>query len=162
MTVRPLPPNTDPTLRRLNALVGEWDMLAFLDGLPTARARAVFEPLAGGAFLIQSVDAAPSDFEVPQNWVQNSPFPIVTIIGFDQRTETFFYNYADARGVCRVYRMSLTDGTWELWGQAGTHFHQRFTGTFGNHGNTITGRWERSRDGSAWELDFDQTYTKIS
>jgi hypothetical protein len=26
--------------------------------------------------------------------------------------------------------------------------------------NTIVARWEKSRDGSSWELDFELTYTK--
>jgi hypothetical protein len=162
MTIRPLPPATDPMLRRLNALVGEWDMLASVDGRPTARARAVFEPWEGGAFLIHRVDAAPSDFEIPQIWVENSPFPITTIIAFDQPTQTFSYNYADARGVHRIYQMSMTDSTWSFWGQAGPEWYQRFTGTFSADGRTITGRIEQSTDRSTWELDFDQTYTKIS
>lgn len=162
MTIRPLPPAADPMLRRLDALVGEWDMLASLDGRPTARARAVFEPMEGGAFLIQHVDSVPADFEIPQIWVQNSPFPITAIIGLDQRTETFSYLYADARGVHRVHRMSLTGNTWSIWGQVAAQWYQRFVGTFGNNGNIITGSWQRSSDGSTWELDFDQTYTKIT
>lgn len=39
-------------------------------------------------------------------------------------------------------------------------FSQRFTGTFGEDGSALTGFWEKSGDGEAWEHDFDLTYTK--
>ena len=61
---------------------------------------------------------------------------VTTIIGLDDFTERFCYVYSDARGVSRVYEMSFDDG------------------------NTIVARWEKSRDGSSWELDFELTYTK--
>ncbi|TMK78683.1 MAG: hypothetical protein E6G45_05835 [Actinobacteria bacterium] len=69
--------------------------------------------------------------------------------------------YADARGVSRVYEMSLSDGVWEIWRDA-PGFCQRFTGTFSDDGRAIAGYWDRSRDGSSWERDFDLTYTKVS
>jgi hypothetical protein len=69
--------------------------------------------------------------------------------------------YADARGVCRVYQMSLGDGVWKIWGQSGPEFFQRFTGNFSGDGSIITAYWEKSRDGSTWEYDFDVEYTKV-
>jgi hypothetical protein len=39
-------------------------------------------------------------------------------------------------------------------------FHQRYVGRFGEDGRTIQGRWERSDDGSAWELDFHLDYVR--
>jgi hypothetical protein len=60
-----------------------------------------------------------------------------------------------------VYEMSLRDGVWKLWRDS-PGFSQRFTGTFGDDGNTITGFWEKSGDGEAWEHDFDLAYTKQS
>ncbi len=61
----------------------------------------------------------------------------------------------------RVYERSLRDGVWKLWRDS-PGFSQRFTGTFGDDGNTITGFWEKSGDGEAWEHDFDLAYTKQS
>lgn len=55
--------------------------------------------------------------------------------------------YADARGVFRVYQMSLGDHVWKMWREA-QGFFQRFTATFSDDDNTITGYWEGSRDGS--------------
>ncbi len=148
-------------LRRLDALVGEWELQASVGDQPMGRARTVFEWLEGGAFLIQRADAEPSEPPPPPEWVANSPFPLATITGLDDSTERFSMLYADARGVSRVYEMSLSDGVWEIWRDA-PGFCQRFTGTFSDDGRAIAGYWDRSRDGSSWERDFDLTYTKVS
>jgi hypothetical protein len=36
-----------------------------------------------------------------------------------------------------------------------------FTGTFGDDGDSIAGRWEKSPDGSNWETDFEVTYARV-
>jgi hypothetical protein len=40
-------------------------------------------------------------------------------------------------------------------------FSQRFTGTFSDGGDTITGRGQTSRDGASWDDDLALTYRKI-
>ena len=134
---------------------------SIIAGQPTARGTTTFTWLERGAFLVQHADADPPLPTAPPEWLTNSPFPLVTIIALDDASGTFCYAYADARGVRRVYQMRLSDGVWEIWGQAGPEFYQRFRGTFSQDGNTITSRWERSRDGSTWERDFDGTYAKV-
>jgi hypothetical protein len=61
--------------------------------------------------------------------------------------------------------MTFQDGVWTLLRGAPDftplNFWQRFTGTFSADGDTIDGRWETSKDGSAWELDFGLTYRRI-
>jgi hypothetical protein len=146
---------------KLQPLVGRWMMEATVQGQVTARARCEFDWLDDGAFLIQRVEAEPPPPDIPREWVDNAPFPIVTVIGLDDHSGRFFYNYSDGRGVRRVYEMSLDDRVWRLWGQAKADFFQRFAGTFAPDGNTISGRWERSVDGSAWELDFEGAYTRV-
>jgi hypothetical protein len=153
-------PTRHPALKRLDALVGEWELASSVRGQPMGRGRTAFEWLEGDAFLIQHADAEPSD-DAPTEWVVNSPMPLTTIIGLDDSTERFCMLYADARAVFRVYQMSLSDGVWRAWRDA-PGFFQRFTGTFSDDGKTITGRWEISRDGSSWEYDFDLTYTKVT
>jgi hypothetical protein len=59
-----------------------------------------------------------------------------------------------------VYEMSLRDNVWKLWRDS-PGFSQRLTGTFSEDGKTITGRWEKSSDGSNREHDFDLTYAKV-
>jgi hypothetical protein len=60
------------------------------------------------------------------------------ITGADDHTETFSMLYADARGVCRVYQMSLDGAAWKIWGQAGPGFFQRFEGSFSDDATRIT------------------------
>ena len=50
--------------------------------------------------------------------------------------------------------MSIGNGEWKLW-REGEPFSQRFTGTFSDDGNTITGRWEIAEDGTNYTTDFD-------
>jgi hypothetical protein len=149
-----------PVLSRLEPLVGEWELEASIDGQPTVRGTTRFEWLEGGAFLVQHADAAPTP-GAPPEWTENSPFPLTTVFGLDDASGLFTMLYTDARGVCRVYPMSLDDGVWTIWGQAGPGFFQRFTASFSDDGRRITGRWERSGDGESWELDFDMEYTKV-
>jgi hypothetical protein len=56
--------------------------------------------------------------------------------------------------------MTLEDGEWKIWGRSGEDFFQRFSANLSDDGNTITGRWEKSSEGSEWETDFDLTYTR--
>ena len=57
--------------------------------------------------------------------------------------------------------MGLRDGEWTLR-RDGEPFAQRFTGTFSEDGDTITGRWELAQDGGVWEPDFDVTYARVA
>ncbi len=154
------PITRNAALRRLDALVGDWEMQASIGGQPLGHGRASFEWLEGGAFLVRHEDAKPVE-SLPAEMAAASPFPISAIIGLDEATEEFTMLYSDARGVSRVVQMSLSTGVWKMWRER-PGFFQRFMGTFSHDGNTITGYWEKSGDGSNWEHDFDLTYTKVS
>ena len=39
--------------------------------------------------------------------------------------------------------------------------HLRFTARFEDGGQKIVGRWEKAVDGTAFETDFDLTYTRL-
>jgi hypothetical protein len=84
----------------------------------------------------------------------------VSIIGCDAANGTYFQLYSDVRGVCRVYEMSIGNGEWRLW-REGEPFSQRFTATFSDDGNRITGRWEIAEDGTNYTTDFDLTYRRV-
>lgn len=146
ITFQPLKSNA--ALKRLEILVGEWETAVSVGGNLLGRGRVEFAWLEGGAFLIQHSE------------VEQAGVPIATtIIGPDDSAETWSMLYFDSRGVSRVYQMSLSDGVWKLWRQA-PGFSQQFIGTISSDGKVITGRWEKSGDGSNWEYDFDLTYTK--
>jgi hypothetical protein len=65
----------------------------------------------------------------PPEWIESSPFPVVSIIGRDDAADELTMLYADGRGVRRVCRWSLDGDTWRMWRDA-PGFNQRFTGTF--------------------------------
>ena len=140
------PPN--PAIQHLQPLVGEWRV-----GLPGATpdemvARASYEWLEGGAFLINRSQAP-------------DPYPSgVVVIGCDDSTGRCTMEYFDSRGVARIYEMSLSDGIWKQWRDA-PGFFQRFTGTFSDDGDTIHATWELSEDGTTWEKDFDLVYQRV-
>ncbi|MEU1198231.1 hypothetical protein ABZ446_18615 [Streptomyces sp. NPDC005813] len=150
-------PTPHGALRRLDVLVGTWDMWA--DGRSVGPVLTAFAWLEGGAFLAQRVDVT-ADSALPGPWEAAAPFPTVSLTGYDDTTDDFATLYADGRGVGRVYRTSLSDGVWTQR-RAAPGFHQRFTATFGDGGDTIAGGWERSKDGELWKPDFDVTYTRV-
>jgi len=143
----------------LGILIGTWEFESRKDGKAMGRGSATFEWIEDGAFVLQHADDLPSP-HAPPEWIANSPMPVTSIIGFDDTTLEHAMLYADARGVLRIYRMSLSDDSWRLW-RAAPGFHQRFIGAIRDHGRTIEGQWESSPDGSAWEPDFDMTYRKV-
>lgn len=137
--MQPFRPN--PALKELDVLVGEWEMDFTLT--PTAQARVTFEWQLGGAVLVENMGANAT-------WT----------IGRDEAVETYCVLYFDARGVSRVYEMSLEGSVWKIWRDS-PGFSQRFMGTLGDDGNSIAARWEKSIDGSSWEHDFDVVYRRI-
>lgn len=128
----------------LNVLLGEWDIDIRHPQLDAVRAHTTFEPL--GAFVVQRTTVEHPDF--PDG---------VSVLG-----ETVMH-YFDERGVARIYEMSLDERTWTLerGPKDASDFGQRFHGDISEEGRTIEGRWEKSDDGSEWELDFPMTLSKV-
>ena len=144
--------NARDALHALEPLVGEWELEAtWPSGVPgPARGKATVGWHSSGRHLIQraTLDLA----EAPDN---------ESIIGCDAANGTYYQLYSDERDVCRVYRMSIDDGEWKL-SREGEPFAQRFTGTFSDDGNTITGRWEIAEDGTNFEPDFEVIFRRKS
>jgi hypothetical protein len=149
-------------LARLGVFVGEWVVTARFPGdqpaPPSAGAggphvRTRFEWALDGQFLLQRT-------EVPLPGAPGS----LTIVSADPETGRYTQHYYDSRGVVRLYAMSLAGGVWTLTRESPDFtpldFRQRFTGTFSDDGNTITGAWEKSRNGAGWEHDFALTYRR--
>jgi hypothetical protein len=135
----------------LDMFVGVWQMTASLPPEADAlQAEATIEWLEGRRFLIQRWHVDHPD--APDG---------IAIIGFDDESATYRQHYFDSRGVARVYEMSFADGVWKLWRDA-PGCSQHFTGSFNESGDTITGAWQMSSDGSTWEHDFDLTYRRAT
>ncbi|HEY8046201.1 MAG TPA: hypothetical protein VIF35_18185 [Streptosporangiaceae bacterium] len=154
--------NRPAALARLDVFVGGWSMEAQFPGDqpspsgaagrgPMARSR--FEWALGGQFLLQHT-------EIP---IPEAPDSLA-IVGANLRTGGYTQHYYDSRGVVRLYVMGFTDGVWTLTRESPDFspldFRQRFTGTFSQDENTITGAWEKCPDGAGWEHDFALTYRR--
>ncbi|MGE5595075.1 MAG: hypothetical protein ACM3S1_03455, partial [Hyphomicrobiales bacterium] len=114
------------------------------------RGTAVFEWMRRERSLLQrtTIDLP----EAPDN---------IAVIGCDAANGTYFQLYSDERGVCRVYQMDIGNGEWRLR-RDGEPFSQRFTASFSNDGNTITGRWELAEDGTNYRTDFDLVFRSVT
>lgn len=145
------PPGPGPEHRRLDAFVGIWktegEIRASASG-PAARFRATdtYEWLPGGFFLVHRFEA-----QMPDGETQG-----IEIIGYDAERKTYPMHSFDSQGNASVMQASVEDGTWIFTGEA-----LRFTGSFQDGGNTITGLWEqRSDDGGQWLPWLDVKLTK--
>ncbi|CRK57917.1 hypothetical protein [Alloactinosynnema sp. L-07] len=146
-------------LRKLDVLIGRWDMEPVVEGRSIGVGWTTFEWADDGAFVRQTADAeTPPEDPV---WRANSPLPTLSIIGLDDSDDAFTVLYADARDVFRVYKMTLADNVWRQW-RAAPSFHQRFTGTISADGTTITAMWEFSEDGESWRKDFDLLFRRTA
>jgi hypothetical protein len=149
-----MPASTDP-LKDLDAFVGEWNVAGAmtLDEPMEISGWTGFEWLVGGGFLVQ------------RSTTEREEFPnTLAVIGPTDDGEGYVMHYFDSRGVSRIYTMSLDGRSWTLERAPSgprSDFWQRWIGEFSEDRNTIKGRWETSDDGSAWELDFHLTYTRI-
>ena len=87
----------------------------------------------------------------------------IAVIGWHADRGTLLQHYFDNRGVARVYAMGFADGVWTLSRDevdlSPLDFRQRWPGTL--DGDTITGAWEISHDGSTWEHDFELRYQRV-
>jgi len=151
----------DQVFEQLGMLVGEWAMESRIDNKTILHGKTTFAWPAGRSFLIQHATADLPPATTPQVWIDNSPFPIVAIISFDAPGQKLYYNYADGRGVHRVYQMSFEGRIWKIWGQAGPGFYQRVENTLNEDGDRINTHIEKSADNKNWETDFHSVYTKL-
>lgn len=141
---------------RLDRFVGGWEMeVAFPGAAPMGGARTTFELMTGGRLLVQR-------WEIP---IPEAPDGLA-VYGYDELQGVLLQHYFDARGVVRVYEMTLENGVWTLERTkedfSPLDFSQRFTGTFSEDETRIEGTWEIAHDHATYERDFDITYRKIS
>jgi len=135
------------SLQGLNALVGDWRTEATHPMYPSTvvHGHSMFEWLQGERFLIVRALSDHPDF--PDS---------ISIIG---DTDGLRMHYFDSRGVHRVYEVNVSAEAWEFSRDA-PGFSQRFTGTFEDGGDTISGLSKLSRDDITWEDDLQITYRR--
>jgi hypothetical protein len=140
-------------LEAFRALVGEWTTEAIHPSLPdtVVPGRTSVQWLEGEQFLILRSRNEHRDF--PDS---------VSIIGATDEEESLTMHYFDSRGVFRVYRVSLEDGVWRIWGDGPSGFSGRFSGSFSDDGDTLSGVHQLSRDGSTWDDDLAITYRRAA
>jgi hypothetical protein len=145
----------DDRMAPLEPLVGEWRLETSLGPPGAVRATARFEWALGGAFLVQH-----SEVDLPE-----APDGL-SVIAPDPEGDGYLQHYFDSRGVVRLYRMTFDGRTWMLLREKADFspldFAQRYTGTLGEDGRTISGRWEIRHPGQDWTTDFDLSYVRES
>ncbi len=154
--------NRADALARLDVFIGDWVLEASFPGDWAAGSSAAaggstvrsrFEWTLDGQFLLQRTEVRIP--EAPDS---------LTIVAVDPQTGAYKQHYYDSRGVVRLYSMSLFDGVWTLTRESpdftALDFRQRFTGTFSDDGNVISGAWEKDVRGSGWEHDFALIYRR--
>jgi hypothetical protein len=70
-------------------------------------------------------------------------------------------HYYDSRGVHRVYSLEMSGDVLEIARDA-SGFSQRFTGRLSDDGETLSGLWKLSTDGSTWDDDLEITYRRAT
>lgn len=146
-------------MQEFEPLIGTWHGEGSIPIEPpmTITVEATVERM--GAWLILRSTSEIS--EVPDN---------VSVIGGAPDGEPQPMHYFDARGVQRLFLMTLNGSTWTIWrapgedwnGPDGPGFNQRFIGELAPDRTRIDGRWERGMGdaGDRWELDFPLVYTR--
>ena len=135
------------SIEQLSPLLGDWvaDSKAFSEG----RGHTTVTLTEDGKLLrIHSVE---EDQRFPES---------LMIVGADEASDECTVLYHDSRDVYRVYRMALAEGEWRIWREP-PGFNQRYIGKLSDDGRSITGRWEFSKDGKSWNVDFDLNYAKV-
>jgi hypothetical protein len=146
---------SDAAIGRLEALIGEWGMeLEFPGGPVLSGASTMFEWILDGRYVLQRTTVP--DPDAPDS---------ATVISVDPASGEYTQHYFDARGVTRVYAMTLSDSEWTLAREKADFspldFAQRFLASLSEDRRTIAGRWETRSDGSDWQLDFRLTYKRV-
>ncbi len=141
----------NPALKAFGVLVGKWKAVGTHPEVPNIilHGNSSFNWIEGGAFLTWYSE------------IDYKGFPKgVAIFGSDDTTKKYFMLYFDERKVSRKYEVSFQKNVLKWWRNT-PEFSQRYTWTLADDGNTIIGKGELSKGGTAWEKDLDLTYTRI-
>lgn len=146
----PLVPTPHPALKRLERLVGTWQIRGGTLDAPddTISGRVTIEWLPGGFFLQQRGEMAMGQFRVQS----------LEIVGYDPSTDTFpSYVFSSLGETALRY-------WWDVRGDVVTHWTDgsQYTGTFSDAGNTLAGGWRpaEGREGPD-NIAYDATMIRV-
>ncbi|MDQ6659894.1 MAG: DUF1579 domain-containing protein [Chloroflexota bacterium] len=143
-------PTPDPALKRLEKLVGTWDIkgrtLASSDD--NISGQVTIEWLPGGFFLQQRGEMDFMGFTIQS----------LELVGYDPSTKAFTsYVYSNMGGVPLPYQ-------WDVQGDIVTHWTEgsKYTGTFSEDGTILSGGWrpEEGKEGSE-NAAYDATMIRV-
>jgi hypothetical protein len=152
------PSQPGPEHSRLNVFVGKWKMEGEQYDSPfgpAAKITAVqtYEWLTGGYFLVHRFEGRVGD----------SKAACIEIIGHDASSQSYLTHTFYQNGITNEWQARERDRIWTFtgdWQMAGKSVKVRFTAVFSDAGNTMTGKWEHSSDGSKWQTFWDVKATK--
>ncbi|MVM33299.1 DUF1579 domain-containing protein [Spirosoma sp. HMF4905] len=141
----------NPALNPFRKLVGEWKTVGTHPALPGKQLTGYssFNWMEGGAFLIWHS-------EMDEEGFPNG----IAIFGSDDATNKWFMLYFDERKVSRMYEVSLQNNVLSWWRDA-PDFSQRYIWTFTDDDNTMISKGELSKNGTSWEADLEQVFTRV-
>lgn len=148
-TKQPKSPEADSALKHLDVFTGTWKTEGEIKATETTPAIPIegtdtYEWLPGGWFLLHRVDVRMGDEQIDS----------VEIIGYDPSTGKYPMHYFGHQGTTGVMVATLDDTIWKFTGET-----ERFTGSFNEAGDVISGKWERLDD-SDWIHWMDIRLTK--
>lgn len=121
-------PQPDPSLKRLDVLVGTWTIEGRVSGsYGEVSGEATFEWIAGGFYLAQRFH---------MNFIGQS-IEGIEIIGHDPSSQCFTATLYSNMGMSPPYKWDVQDDI-VIHSTAGS----KYTGRFSEDRNTLTGRWE--------------------
>lgn len=140
-----------PEHARLEPFAGRWRTAGQVLATDDAPALEIdgtdeYEWLPGGWFLLHRVDVR----------IGGERVQALEVIGWEAERGAYFMRSFDSQGNAGEMHATQRDGVWTFQGDT-----ERFTGGFGEHGHTLSGRWER-RDGDGWLPWMDIHLTRES
>lgn len=154
------PTAPDPALKKLNVFVGKWNTVGRqIEGTvgPSAEITAVdtYEWLEGEMFLIHRFEGK----------VGESDVACIEIAAYDTERNSYPVDTYYNNGISNKWDYRERDGVWMLtgdWQMKDRTMQARCINVFAADGNSFTGNWEMSEDGTNWEMFWDVTATKTS
>ena len=143
-------PTPDPALKRLEKLVGTWDITGHtLDSEnDNISGRTTFEWLPGGFFLQQRIEMNFMGYKIQS----------LELIGYDPSTQAFSsHAYSNMAPFALPYRWDVQDNILKISIEGA-----KFKGTFSEDGNTFSGGWrpDPAKEG-AGHVAYDVVGTRL-